>query len=112
MGYIAHRALIVTGDRKQIEEAHIKALELCGNLVSNIVDGRVNGDSSFMVAPDCSKEGWEDSERGDEERTAMTTWLEGTRQRLWLDWVVVRFGGDEPELAKVETTKVWEDEDA
>jgi hypothetical protein len=112
MGYLAHRALIVTGDHKQIVEAHAKAVELCSDLVSSIVPGRVNGDSSFMVAPDCSKEGWADSERGDEERTAMTEWLESTRQRLWLDWVVVRFGGDDPELAKIETTSVWLDEDA
>jgi hypothetical protein len=111
MGYFAHRALIVTGDHKQIEEAHAKAIELCSDLVSSIVKGRVNGDSSFMVAPDCSNEGWVDSERGDEERTAMTEWLESTRQRFCLAWVVVRFGGDDPELAEVETMNVWLDED-
>ena len=112
MGYIAHRALIVTGDHKQVEEAHAKAVELCSDLVSNIVRGRVNGDSSFMVAPDCSKEGWTDSERGDKERAAMIEWLESTRKRFWLDWVIVRYGGDDSDLAAVETTKTWEDEDA
>lgn len=112
MGYIAHRALIVTGYHRDIEKAHTKAVELCGDLVSTVVQGRVNGGASFFVAPDCSKEGWADSDRGDDERNNMINWLQEQRSnRLYFDYVVVRYGGDDEELTTVEKTVDDSDED-
>ena len=109
MGYIAHHAIVVTGSSwkdgrpaSDIEIAHAKAVEICGNLVSNLVPGRVNGDASFFVAPDCSKEGWSGSERGDDERARLIAWMrEQRRHHCWLDWALVRYGGDDPEYAGI-----------
>lgn len=98
MGYISHNAIVVTGYGSYIKDAHIEAIKTCSNLVSPIVEGRVNGDSSFFVAPDCSKEGWLASEKGDSERNLLIEYLQSISS---LDWVEIRYGGDEPDLAEI-----------
>ena len=64
MGYIKHHTIVVTG--WQIKEAHLKAKEVFENnfenepyekpfasrLVSEIIQGLTNGQSSFFIAPD------------------------------------------------------------
>ena len=73
MGHIRHNAIIVTGYSSggtfqgTTQKAHDKAIEL-GLLVTDIVNGKANGYSSFMICPDGSKEGWDLSNEFDSKR--------------------------------------------
>lgn len=95
MGYIKHNAIIITGwDDDYLEEAHTKAKEIFNDrLVSEIVKGMINGQSSFFIAPDGSKEGWETSQECDEMREKFTEWMKEKCRRC--NYVEVRFGGDD-----------------
>lgn len=96
MGVIIHHVIVVTGgiDFPELREAHAKAKELLPGLVSEIVHGRANGYSSFLVAPDGSKEGWRGSNEADTQRDQFVNWI---KEHRGLDWFVVRFGGDSHE---------------
>ena len=98
MGYMRHNALVVSGSYSNyINLAHARALEL-GMAVSGIVDSPSNGVKSFFIAPDGSKEGWDNSERGDECRQAFVGWLATQRYGDGsgpLDWVEIQYGDDE-----------------
>ncbi|MGG4444533.1 hypothetical protein [Brevibacillus fortis] len=79
MGSIRHNAVVVTGenyDRKKFENAHVKAMELFGLLTSPIVTSELNGYMSFFVAPDGSKEGWAESDIGDEKRKEFADYID------------------------------------
>ena len=92
MGYIVHHTIVVTcWKRDDIDLAHAEAVRL-GMQVSAPVEGAINGDFSFFVAPDGSKEGWEDSTLGDGRRTKLKAWLRTSG--IYCDWVEVAFGGD------------------
>ncbi len=114
MGYIAHNAIIVTGyDPKCVEAARQKAVEVFdARQVSGIVTGVVNSYDSFLVGPDGSKEGWADSHQGDERRAAFLAWLRAEwKAGNCLEWVELRYGGDEEELAAVTDNGVMEEDD-
>jgi hypothetical protein len=112
MGYLRPTAIIVGasyGDPPWIEVAHNKAYDIFAQhgftqLVSEIVDGVSNGEQSFLVAWDGSKEGWESSDRGDEARSEFVAWL---REQAYedgsspLDWVEVQYGGDDREAVVI-----------
>jgi hypothetical protein len=111
MGYMRHHAIVVTGPgstdyaksdmatvRKHIWslvnqfEATIAVTELTPN--------SINAYTSFLVAPDGSKEGWEESEAGDRARDAIITYLNSLRYpdgSTSIDFVEVQFGDDEKE---------------
>lgn len=92
MGYTMHHTIVVTcWRREEVEKAHAFAVGL-GMQVSAPVEGAINGDFSFFVAPDGSKEGWTDSDLGDLRRTEFKAWLRSGG--LYCDWVEVAFGGD------------------
>ena len=62
MGYICHHAIVVTSSfEATLSDAWIKARQLFAN-VSPIVSSPLNGYRSFFVAPDGSKEGWDESD--------------------------------------------------
>jgi len=92
MGNHLHHAIIVTSsDRADLDRAHRHAVETMGSLVGPIIDGSINDYGSFLVAPDGSKEGWNESNQRDVERGALCALL----GKLWgVDWVQVAFGGD------------------
>lgn len=99
MGTIIHTTIVVTGapsdwrDRSKpapLREAHTKARELLGELVSEIVPHRVNGLASFFVAPDGSKRGWADANEADVQRAELIRSLYG----LQVEWFSVRSGSD------------------
>src|SRR5262245_53808179 len=105
MGYIRHHTIIVVSgyhdpsdkDRKwddgRLVKAHDKAKEIFGNRVSEIIEPQVNGECSFFVGPDGSKEGWNASEEGNQQRAKFIEWLR-SNSALYLDWIEVEFGGD------------------
>jgi hypothetical protein len=110
MGYIKHDAILVTSwDDKKFPTVHAKALEYLGavksandsfpgiNLVSSIVGPCVNGQVSFLVAPDGSKEGWDSSNNAEEAREVFLSWLAHDCP-VYCTALVVRFGGDDPDI--------------
>lgn len=101
MGYIKHEAIIVTGwNEERLTAARDKAVEL-ELVVTPFAESPVNGYKSFLIVPDGSKEGWEESDKGEVRREAWISWASdpeagGSRR---VDWAMVRYGGDDPELA-------------
>lgn len=100
MGYIVHHAIIVTdrGYGDWIEQAHTAARRLFGPLVTDIVPSIVNGNRSFAVVPDGSKEGWVESDDHDGARTLFRRWLhalEDGDHSSPLSWVEVQYGDDD-----------------
>lgn len=97
MGYMRHHAIVLTSwSTEHLNNAHNKATDL-GMLVTPITKGAVNGYRSFLVAPDGSKEGWDESEDGDRRRTDLVEWLESQRTEdggTYIDWVEVQFGDE------------------
>lgn len=100
MGYTRHHAILVTSwDRKKIEEIrdHLREHAGIGDLASEIVDSRINGYATLMIAPDGSKEGWAESEEGNQDRAEFMTYLrthdyyDGSSP---LDWVLVQYGDE------------------
>lgn len=102
MGYHIHHTIVVTSFQSDaISEAHRLAVETFGasSIVSPLCAGLTNGYQSFMIAPDGSKEGWQQSDDMDAARAAFRFALRRLEERsLWVDWVEVSFGGDEPDV--------------
>ena len=108
MGYIKHHTIVVTGwQDEKVKEAHSKAKELFdkhfeeepihdggSRLVSDIIDGMTNGQLSFFIAPDGSKEGWETSNNGNSARKEFLDWMNKSSDN-YCDYVEVVFGGDD-----------------
>lgn len=96
VGYMRRHAIVVTGsayrDSEDITRAHNKATEVFP-WVSPISPPQVNGERSFFVPPDGSKEGWPESLEGDMRRNAFVEWLKKER---CVDWVEVSYAEDEP----------------
>lgn len=97
MGYICHHAIIVTTwDRIYIQSAHVAALA-AGLDVSPILPSRVNSWHTFLIPPDGSNEGWEESDRGDNDRAKFIEWL--NQQRFEdgstpYQWAEIQYGDD------------------
>jgi hypothetical protein len=98
MGHMRHEAIIVTSyNPERATAAHAFAVSL-GHIVTPIVETRLNGFWTFLIAPDGSKLGWDASNEGDERRAAMIRWLDGTRHEDGsspYSWVEVLYGDDE-----------------
>ena len=76
MGYIKHHAIAVTSwNKEKLYEAHKKAVNIFGSIVSEIVRSNINSYLSFFIAPNGSKEGWPDSDNGDILRDRFIRWV-------------------------------------
>jgi hypothetical protein len=101
MGYIKHNAIVCTTWKEEdAVEAQLKAKEIfeskrkgSSQLISELVEYIVNGGYSFFIAPDGSKEGWEDSKQCDDARKDFLDWLKESDN--YCDYVEIRFGGDD-----------------
>lgn len=91
MGVIRHHAMIVTGYDMEDMKATRRFAELCNLDPSPIMESHSNGYLTFFIPPDGSKEGWERSQEGDEERDRFKKFL---RKRRVEDWVELAYGGD------------------
>lgn len=100
MGYMRHHAIIATSwDQELLKKAHDKAMEIF-NQVAPITPIATNGYVSFLVAPDGSKEGWTESEMGDDKRNEFIEWIETHRYSdgsISIDYVEIQFGDDDGE---------------
>lgn len=100
MGVIAHKTLIVTGDKAYGDfiKAHAKAKELFAvddegdkaEMVSDICGPVMNGYATFMVIPDGSKEGWAMSDHFDKCMDQMVAYLK--KADCVGEWVLVEYG--------------------
>lgn len=105
MGYIRHNAIVVTGMHEwshdssllTIFDAHVAAENAGCRLVSPVVGPGTNGTSSFLVAPDGSKEGWTESDEQDQARDRFVAWLREQDPEGYFDWVEVVLGSDDQE---------------
>ena len=104
MGVIMHDAVIVTAFRKQdADAAHAMAVEFAVP-VTPIVQSPVNDYYTFLICPDGSKEGWEDSEEGERRRAAWFKWSREHKDATFLSVVHVRYG-DNPAYIVEENTQ-------
>lgn len=100
MGYIRHHAIIVTSWKDEvIETAHDRAVATfgCGR-VSEILDPKMNLYRTFLIGPDGSKEGWEESDLGDQQRDAFLESIKDFEHEDGsspLAWVEVQYGDDD-----------------
>lgn len=102
MSHYIHDAIVVThaNARSQIVEARDKALDL-GLVCTELVESKINGFLSFMIAPDGSYENRDMSDEEDDRRERWKAWAiaqwklcaETLCERgMFLRWVHVRFG--------------------
>lgn len=82
MGYIVNHTISVTSSNETALRSARDFAASTGAGVSEIVTGMVNGSASFVVVPDGSKEGWEESDLGDKRREQIKLWL---RARAYSD---------------------------
>lgn len=68
MGYIRHHAIIITSWSEAIKDVHATARKIFGIQCSEILMAPINGEKSFFIGPDGSKEGWDESDKGDQQR--------------------------------------------
>ncbi len=106
MGTTVHHAIIVSSwSLKHLHKARAAALSVFPpQQVTKIGPEVTNGYCTFYVGPDGSKEGWEVSDVGDENRAVFLERLNRLYSEcVWITWVEVRYGGSEPDLAEVIT---------
>lgn len=105
MGYIRHNCIIVTGDN--IIEMHKFAIEIFGTTCSEIIESPINGYNSFFIAPDGSKEGWMDSDKGDKNRKKF---IKALKKDGSCDFVELTYGGDDEGASVMEYNRFEEDD--
>lgn len=107
MGYIKHHAIVLTSWKyEHLEAARAKAEEL-GLRPTELTNEVTNGYRSFMVPPDGSKEGWEESEGGEQRRQTFRGWLYAQSEDLYVEWCEVAYGSDDCNAAV--TTHAWDE---
>lgn len=98
MGYNVEHAIVVTSwEKKLLAKAHKKAEAIFPH-VSEVVQHVTNGGGSFLVPPDGSKEGWDESNDGNKRRAEFVAWLDKQRYEdgsTSLRWVEVLYADDE-----------------
>ncbi len=101
MGYIRHHAIAVTAISKEnINEAYKNAIEIFGKeLVTEIKTSVINKYYSFFVAPDGSKEGWEESDKYDKKRKEFIEWIKKVNKKynICLSYCEFYYGDDNGE---------------
>lgn len=113
MGYMRHHAIIVTSFKDDYtEQLRDIAVAIFGKSVTNIVESQINGDTSFMVGPDGSKEGWQESEDGDKRRDRFITELRAAyKLGVYCRWVEVQYGDDNQITEALRSSDGDEDDD-
>lgn len=111
MGIIAHHAIVVTGYDDKTKQAHELASSIFSKgQVSAVSTSPINHYLSFAVFTDGSKEGWDDSDTGDERRDTFIEWLEGQRfddGSSPLHWVEINYGEIASEAGAKITRSTW-----
>lgn len=107
MGYFNHHTIVVTAWGR-LEKVRDKALIIFPKSQVSEILTTINEQESFFIAPDGSKEGWEESDQGNDNRLLFTNYLDQNN----IDYIEVFFGGDEPDHNGIlNTTKEWDGEE-
>jgi hypothetical protein len=97
MGTVVHHAIIVTGWK---EALLVELADLATKLGACVIGPSAevtNGYRTLVICPDGSKSGWAASDKGDETRTALKTWMDTKRcedRSSSLEWLEVAYGND------------------
>lgn len=75
MSHVRHHYLIVTTYCEDKATAALMQANACGLQTTELLLSPVNNYWTFFVGPDGSKEGWEDSEAGNQRRAAFCEWV-------------------------------------
>jgi len=103
----SHAIVVESWNAIMLASAHAEARKLFDGIapVTEVTPEASNGRRAFMVAPDGSKEGWEESDRGDAARSAFKDYLRSQYHddgSTSLRWAEVMFADDEGRAAVVE----------
>ena len=109
MGYMRHDAIVVTSwMREALDAAAQKARELGLEVLGPSADA-TNGIATFLVCPDGSKEGWDESNEFDGKRKQFMKHLNSERYEdnsSCLSWVALAYGSDDSEA--LVTAHAWQ----
>jgi hypothetical protein len=116
MGYMRHHAIIMTSWKKEVIEAAAVEARRLGCETAGPVESMTNSFWSLLIAPDGSKEGWDESDAGDERRAALVRWTKTLRYEDGsspLEWAEVVYSNDDndAELVQHEWSELIRDED-
>lgn len=109
MGYMRHDAIVVTSWKRDALEAAVQKARDFGLEVLGPSAEVINGISTFLVCPDGSKEGWDESDEFDGKRAQFLEYLNGERYEdnsSCLSWVALAYGSDDCEA--VVTAHTWQ----
>lgn len=104
MGYTKHHTIIVSSWNKEtITKVHKRAKKIFkenfGDIgleaVSKLLLSPLNEFYTFIVAPDGSQEGWEESDKGDEARLKLFNYARTIKGSERLSYVELAYGGDD-----------------
>lgn len=79
MGYMRHHSIAVSGFKNELKLCHKYAKRLFGEMVTPIKDTLINGELSFFIGPDGSKEGWPESNEYDQKRETFITFIKSLK---------------------------------
>lgn len=95
MGYIRHEAIVVTSYNKD----YVKTARGFANsleLDTTEIITTINGYSTFLIAPDGSKEGWDKSNKHEQARIDWCSWAKQQyKDGIYFDYAYISFGGDD-----------------
>lgn len=96
MGYIKHNTIVVIIDpyHHDIQAIYNRCLDIADSLLTNPVRCPTNGYYSFCMVPDGSKENWEESQFGDDKRQKLKNYLWFLKNKCYVDFVEIEFGGN------------------
>lgn len=103
MGYVRHNAIIATGWQSEAVDALVAYATSLG---AEAIRGseQINGYITVCITPDGSKEGWSNSDDGDDRRSKIREWLLGADSRKqYFEWCEVAYGSDDAEASVVES---------
>lgn len=115
MGWILHQAIVVTTfDKQRVKAAHEEAKRIFNGYVTEVIISPVNFYYSFLIPPDGSKDGWPDSDQGDERRAEFGAWVRAQAYEDGsnvFDAIEISYGGiDEPEAVALDALEKAETE--
>jgi hypothetical protein len=121
MGTVKHHTIIVTSyDERQLHKVQQKAKEIYGKhlpsityspksgctLVSEIIQGIVNSQDTFFIAPHGSKLGWYEANNAEKAESEFIDWLENSPNHTSCEYVAVEFGRNCDEEMITNSTKM------
>lgn len=114
MGYIKHNAIVVTAyNAERAVTALGKACEIFPpKMVSPLMISLVNEYYTFFIAPDGSKEGWDTSDEGDEQRRQFIDWIisqsfeDGSNPYAWAK---IQYGDEDGEQKLTQASNMKDD---